>query len=94
MSKRTFIFCDSCNPQGIRTDNRGYLYSRRACDSWSWYEGDETSSLKTGWELTDEGKNVCPKCQRKKMGVGDQIVYQKDHSIRQFVDLVRKVQII
>lgn len=94
MSKRTFIFCDSCNPQGIRTDNKGFLYSRRACDARSWYEGDEKGASKIGWETTDEGLNVCPKCQRNHYGIGEQIVYKKDHSIRQFVDLVRKVQVM
>lgn len=92
MSKRTFIFCDACNPEGIRTDNRGFLYSRRACDVRSWCEGEDKDALDAGWVTTDEGLNVCPKCQRN--GLGEQIVYKKDHSIRQFVDLVRKVQMM
>lgn len=92
MSKRTFIFCDACNSQGIRADSNGFLYSRRACDSRSWYEGEETAASKVGWEMTERGLNICPKCQRN--GLGEAAIYQKDHTVRQFVDLVRKVQVI
>ena len=92
MSKRTFIFCDACNPQGIRTDHKGVLYSRRACDVRSWHEGDEKEVVDAGWETTSEGLDICPKCQRN--GLGEQVIYKKDHSIRQFVNLVRKVQVI
>lgn len=93
MSKRTFIFCDACNQQGIKTDNKGFLYSRRACDAWAWYEGEEKGASIIGWETTDDGLNICPKCQRNESGVGEQIVYKHDHSVRQFVNLVRKVQV-
>ena len=93
MSKRTFIFCDACNQQGIRTDNRGFLYSRRACDAWAWYEGEEEGASIIGWKKTSDGLNICPKCQCSETAANESVI-KKDHSVRQFVNLAQNVQAV
>ncbi len=68
MSIKTFIFCDICNPQGIRTiefrraprkDNRN---GRRICDGRFWFDGSLTTALKNGWHLDSLGRHLCPYC--------------------------------
>ena len=69
MAIRTFVFCDICNPQGIRhveqrrrrprADNSG----QRITDGRAWFEGDvETALSSDGWTLTARGQHVCPTC--------------------------------
>lgn len=65
MSIRTFIFCDACNPQAIRTINDTDSYGRRTCDERSWFEGHVSEAGKIGWVITHDGYNVCPKCHNK-----------------------------
>ena len=74
MSIRTFIFCDFCNPQGIRyveqrrTIDRGDRDGRRITDGRAWYEGGhddvKTAVTEHGWAVTTEGKHICPHCQQ------------------------------
>ncbi|MGD0960702.1 MAG: hypothetical protein ABSB19_12930 [Methylomonas sp.] len=72
MSIRTFVFCDICNPQGIRTiefrrstrlDMRG---GRRISDGRAWLETalDQTMA-DAGWLRTVEGLHICPACQSR-----------------------------
>ncbi|MDO8842980.1 MAG: hypothetical protein Q7U98_13550 [Methylicorpusculum sp.] len=70
MSIRKFIFCDICNPQGLRSiefrrstriDERN---GRRISDGRAWFEGDVGSALKNGWQVTPEGTHICPACQK------------------------------
>lgn len=66
MTTRTFIFCDICNPQGLRNlsvnpenkENSGKLYA--------WFEGHVDQAAKLGWGTTDKGLNLCPRCVKKK----------------------------
>ena len=72
MSIRTYICCDYCNPQGIRTVEqrrnieRGDRSGRRWTDGRAWYEGAlETAVEKYGWQVSDEGMHICPHCREK-----------------------------
>jgi len=69
MSIRTFIFCDICNQQGLRSiefrrsprenDRNG----RRLCDGRAWFEGDLSAAIKNGWVISNDGQHLCPVCQ-------------------------------
>lgn len=70
MSIRTFIFCDICNPQALRTiefrraARKGVRLGRRISDGRSWYEGSlENAMDKGGWITTPNGLHLCPNCQ-------------------------------
>jgi len=71
MAIRTFIFCDICNPMGIRipemrqathrdSEHRG----RRVSDSRAWFEGEITEAVAEDWLIDPEGRHVCPRCQQ------------------------------
>jgi hypothetical protein len=70
MSIRTIIFCDICNPQGLRSiefrraprDNE--RSGRRISDGRSWYEGSiYEATASAGWVISEEGEHICPDCQ-------------------------------
>ncbi len=69
MTIRTFIFCDICNPVGLRTidfrrnnrdgeDRKG----RRLSDGRAWFEGNEAEATQAGWLIRDAETHVCPNC--------------------------------
>lgn len=69
MSIRTFIFCDICNPQGLRSvefrrtpreDGRG---GRRISDGRAWFEGNLSKAIENGWTSDLNGQHICPACQ-------------------------------
>jgi len=70
MTLRTFIFCDICNPQGVRSieqrrsrkelDRNG----RRICDGRSWVEGGLSEAKNNGWIAKPNGQHICPICQK------------------------------
>ena len=70
MTIRTFIFCDICNPQGIRNieyrrrprerDRNG----RRISDGRSWIEGHLTDAINAGWTVDQQGQHICPACKK------------------------------
>ena len=62
MSIRTFIFCDGCNPQGIRNIYDNKQYDRRNSDGRSWYEGALEDAVKQGWDVSNENVTLCPHC--------------------------------
>jgi hypothetical protein len=67
MSIRTFIFCDICNPQGLRSIEfrrhpRRDRTGRRLSDGRSWVEGNISSAVENGWSINSEGKHICPVC--------------------------------
>ena len=72
MSIRSFVFCDICNPQAIRTiecrrsnRNEELRNGRRISDGRAWFEGDlETAVKQAGWLVTSENKHICPACQQ------------------------------
>lgn len=71
MSIRTFIFCDICNPQGLRPiefrraprkNDRG---GRRVSDGRAWYEGSVYEAVESvGWVIGNEGEHICPECKK------------------------------
>jgi hypothetical protein len=76
MSIRTFIFCDICNPQALRsiefrrTTRLDTRPGRRISDGRSWIEVTlEQAVEQEGWLLDEDGLHVCPACQRVRKGV-------------------------
>jgi len=71
MSIRTFIFCDICNPQGLRSiefrrSTRSHQRSgRRICDGRAWFEGNLDMAKQAGWSCPDSGSHICPQCLKK-----------------------------
>ena len=69
MSIRTFIFCDICNPQALRSiefrrrpreeDRNG----RRLSDGRAWLEGSLSNAHEQGWIAKADGRHICPACQ-------------------------------
>ena len=71
MSTRTFLFCDLCNPQGVRTierrsKNRADNSGRRISDGRMWFEGSiEQAVSESGWAVSNNGNHVCASCYDK-----------------------------
>lgn len=67
---RVIIFCDICNPQGIRyieqnrSSQRGDEEGRRVTDGRSWYEGSLDDALQLDW-LHEDGAHICPRCRNR-----------------------------
>ena len=72
MSIRTFIFCDICNPQGIRSiefrraPREGDRNGRRLSDGRSWFEGSLPAAIENNWIADSTGQHICPACNKKK----------------------------
>jgi len=67
MSIRTFIFCDICNPQGLRSIEfrrrpRDKRTGRRLSDGRSWAEGGISAAVESGWSINLDGQHICPEC--------------------------------
>ncbi|NIR30407.1 MAG: hypothetical protein GWN84_14085 [Gammaproteobacteria bacterium] len=69
MSVRTFLFCDVCNPMGIRTvemrrggRHRDARAGRRITDGRAWFEGDVEAAQAAGWSPSHDGRHLCPLC--------------------------------
>ncbi|NQZ53800.1 MAG: hypothetical protein HRT93_06045 [Piscirickettsiaceae bacterium] len=64
---RVIIFCDICNPQGVRyieqqrSTIRGDIDGRRVTDGRSWFEGPLDEALEWDW-LFEDGEHICPRC--------------------------------
>jgi len=67
---RVIIFCDICNPQGIRyieqkrSSQRGDVGGRRITDGRAWYEGTLEEALQLGW-VQHDSEHICPRCQER-----------------------------
>ena len=72
---RVIIFCDICNPQGIRyieqkrSTQRGDSDGRRVTDGRSWFEGSLEDALNEGW-LHEDGNHSCPRCMERHRNSG------------------------
>lgn len=92
MSARTFIFCDVCNKQAIRTiSNTSSVKGqpvRRNSDSRAWFEGTVDESLRHGWYVTAAKENVCPKCYENKYHELLELFQKSGHTIKKIVELV------
>lgn len=68
MARRSFIFCDICNPLAIRyiemrrSIGRNARIGRRVSDGRNWFDGDDAEAALSGWVATDDGQHVCPAC--------------------------------
>jgi hypothetical protein len=73
MAIRTFVFCDVCNPQGIRYveqrrgGKRDGTHGRRVTDGRSWHEGSLSDAAQSGWAIDRSSRHVCPRCQSRKL---------------------------
>ena len=72
MSTRSFIFCDVCNPRGIRCPeqrrdaSRKDIEGRRITDARSWFEGDSEKAVSDNkWQAVVGGFHICPSCSEK-----------------------------
>lgn len=61
---RTFIFCDRCNPMGIRIISNKSDPTRRISDERAWFEGTTDEAKKEGW-IISISKHTCPCCIQK-----------------------------
>ena len=72
MSIRTFIFCDICNPQALRSiefrrrPREEERNGRRLSDGRAWFEGAWPDAVKGGWKSSPEYPHICPACQKEK----------------------------
>jgi len=68
MARRSFIFCDICNPLAIRyvemrrATGRDVRIGRRVSDGRNWFDGSDEEATLAGWVATDDGQHVCPAC--------------------------------
>jgi hypothetical protein len=71
MSIRKIIFCDICNPRGIRavefrrTPRENGGAGQRVSDGRAWIEGDISNAVENGWLCTPEGQHICPTCKKR-----------------------------
>ena len=70
MSIRKFVFCDICNPQGMRSiefrraTRHNERAGRRISDGRAWIEGELINAINNGWLCTPDGRHICPACQK------------------------------
>jgi len=68
MARRSFIFCDICNPLALRaiemrrTTGRDCRDGRRLCDGRTWFDGSDNEAKHAGWVVADNGQHICPAC--------------------------------
>ncbi len=68
MARRSFIFCDICNPLALRaielrrTSGRDNRDGRRLSDGRAWFDGSNTEAKLSGWLVADDGQHICPAC--------------------------------
>ncbi|MEW5787383.1 MAG: hypothetical protein AB1899_05975 [Pseudomonadota bacterium] len=68
MARRSFIFCDICNPLAIRyiefrrASGRNARGGRRVTDGRAWFDGSDEEAVKAGWVIAENGQHVCPAC--------------------------------
>ena len=68
MARRSFIFCDICNPLAIRyiemrrVMGRDSRIGRRLTDGRNWFDGTDEEAERAGWITTEDGQHVCPAC--------------------------------
>ncbi len=70
MTIRTFIFCDICNPQALRSvefrrsPRENERNGRRLSDGRAWFDGELSQAVYNGWSIDNEGQHICPTCQK------------------------------
>lgn len=72
MTRRTFLFCDVCNPSATRVielrrdTHRDQTQGRRISDGRAWFDGSPEEAIKAGWRILDDGRHVCPRCRGRR----------------------------
>lgn len=75
MARRSFIFCDICNPLAVREvemrrasgrDGKG----RRISDGRVWFDGSEQEAHAAGWVASEDGRHICPACFTRMRAMG------------------------
>ncbi len=69
MARRSFVFCDICNPLALRSIEmrrtiigRDSRDGRRLADGRAWYDGSDLEAKHAGWVVADDGQHICPAC--------------------------------
>jgi hypothetical protein len=69
MTVRKVIFCDICNPRGLKTvelrrgeHRENGSVGRRITENRAWIEGEITDAVENGWLCTPEKQHICPIC--------------------------------
>lgn len=68
MARRSFIFCDICNPLALRsiemrrTVDRDCRDGRRLSDGRAWFDGNDHEAKSAGWVIADDGQHICSAC--------------------------------
>jgi hypothetical protein len=67
MARRSFIFCDICNPQAIREVEMRRASGRagkgrRVTDGRMWFDGTDEEAKEAGWVASEDGRHICPAC--------------------------------
>lgn len=68
MARRSFIFCDICNPMALRAiemrrvDGRDHRNGRRLSDGRAWFDGNDQEARFAGWLVAEDGQHICPAC--------------------------------
>jgi hypothetical protein len=71
MARRSFIFCDICNPSAIRAvehrrnPRRDPRNGRRVIDGRMWFEGTDEEAREAGWEIGNPDGHTCPNCLKR-----------------------------
>jgi hypothetical protein len=68
MARRSFIFCDICNPLALRAiemrrnGGRDIRDGRRLSDGRAWFDGSDHEAKTAGWVVADDGQHICQTC--------------------------------
>ena len=66
MAIRSFLFCDICNPQAVRSvelrRSPKRPGGRRLSDGRSWFEGSLEEAVSAGWKIDSDGNHICKRC--------------------------------
>ena len=68
MARRSFIYCDICNPLALRaiemrrTTGRDSRDGRRLSDGRAWFDGSDHEAKQSGWVVADDGQHICQAC--------------------------------
>ena len=68
MARRSFIFCDICNPLSVREVEMRRATSsrngngRRITDGRAWFDGTDAEAKTAGWVDSGDGQYICPAC--------------------------------
>jgi hypothetical protein len=72
--RRSFIFCDTCNPMALRAvemrrnSRRNLRGGRRFIDGRAWFEGSDEEARAAGWQIGNpDDLHVCPECQKRRL---------------------------